>query len=165
MKGNNGQISGEYLLLSGVLIIVLILSFVFIAGEDELNRAMAASRNGVIEGIATSSSANYPTDTYYDYSDSKNNLLDPYSVELVNISYTELGWDNNYDKKKIRFEVYAKASKNFNKKELDSIGDRINFNLRKSIAITFNTISSTNSLYNPVFSPHYVYTTANVKWV
>lgn len=165
MKGNNGQISGEYLLLSGVLIIVLILSFVFIAGEDELNRAMAASRNGVIEGIATSSSANYPTDTYYDYSDSKNNLLDPYSVELVNISYTELGWDNNYDKKKIRFEVYAKASKNFNKKELDSIGDRINFNLRKSIAITFNTTSSTNSLYNPVFSSHYVYTTANVKWV
>ena len=155
MKGNNGQISGEYLLLSGVLIIVLILSFVFIAGEDELNRAMAASRNGVIEGIATSSSASYPTDTYYDYSDSKNNLLDPYSVELVNISYTELGWDNNYDKKKIRFEVYAKASKNFNKKELDSIGDRI----------TFNTTSSTNSLYNPVFSPHYVYTTANVKWV
>lgn len=165
MKGNNGQISGEYLLLSGVLIIVLILSFVFIAGEDELNRAMAASRNGVIEGIATSSSASYPTDTYYDYSDSKTNLLNPYSVELVNISYTELGWDNNYDKKKIRFEVYAKASKNFNKKELDSIGDRINFNLRKSIAITFNTTSSTNSLYNPVFSPHYVYTTANVKWV
>ena len=105
MKGNNGQISGEYLLLSGVLIIVLILSFVFIAGEDELNRAMAASRNGVIEGISTSSSASYPTDTYYDYSDSKNNLLDPYSVELVNISYTELGWDSNYDKKKIRFEV------------------------------------------------------------
>lgn len=165
MKENKGQISGEYLLLSGILIIVLILSLVFIADEDELNRAMGASRNGVIEGISSSSYSMYPIDTFYDYSDSKSDLLDPYYVEIVNITYAELGWDNNYDKKKIQFKVYAKASKNFNMEELDSIGDRINFNLRKSIALTFNTSSSTNELYNPVFSPHYIFTTANVKWV
>lgn len=165
MMENSGQISGEYLLLSGVLIIVLIMSLVFIASEDEINRAMAASRNGVIEGMASSAPAMYHIDTYHDYSKSKSVLLDPYSVELVNISYTELGWDSNYDKKKIQFKVYAKTSKHYNKQELDSIGDRINYNLRKSIAVTFNTTSSTNRLYNPVFSPHYVYTTANVKWV
>ena len=165
MMENSGQISAEYLLLSGVLIIVLIMSLVFIASEDELNRAMAASRNGVIEGMDSSAPALYSIGTYRDYSKSKSVLLDPYSVELVNISYTELGWDSNYDKKKIQFKVYAKTSKNYNKQELDSIGDRINYNLRKSIAVTFNTTSSTNGLYNPVFSPHYVYTTANVKWV
>ena len=165
MKENTGQVSGEYLLLSGVLIMVLILSLVFIAGEDELNRAMGASRNGVIEGISSSASAIYPSDTYYGYLESKYNLMDPYSVELVNVTYSELGWDNNYNKKKIQFRVYAKTSEKFNKRELDSIGDRINFNLRKSIAVTFNTTSSTNGLYNPVFSPHYVFTTANVKWV
>ena len=57
MNDNNGQISGEYLLLSGVLIIVLILALAFIAGEDELNRVMAAARNGAIDGMASSSSA------------------------------------------------------------------------------------------------------------
>lgn len=165
MRENKGQISGEYLLLSGVLIIVLILALVFVASEDELNRAMGASRNGAIEGIASSSSAMYPADTYDDYSDSKTNLLHPYSVDIVNVSYTELGWDSNYNKKKIQFMVYAKASQDYTKKELDSIGERINYNLRKSIAISFNSTSSTNGLYNPVFSPHYVFTTANVKWV
>ena len=63
------------------------------------------------------------------------------------------------------FKVYAKASERFDSRELVSIGDRINFNLRKSIAISFNSTSSTNKLYNPVFSKHYVFTTANVKWV
>ena len=77
----------------------------------------------------------------------------------------ELGYDDNYDKKKIQFKVYANTSKNFSKKQLDSIGDRINYNLRKSLAISFNSTSSTNKLFNPVFSSHYVFTTANVKWV
>ena len=165
MRDNKGQISGEYLLLSGVLIIVLILALVFVASEDELNLAMAAARNGAIEGVSSSASAIYPVDTYNDYSDSKDILLTPFSVELINISYSELGMDNNYDKRKIQFKVYAKSSNDYTKAELDSIGDRINYNLRKSIAVSFNTTSSTNGLYNPVFTPHYVITTANVKWV
>lgn len=165
MNDEKGQISAEYLLLMGVLIIVLILSIIFVVGENELNIAMGAARNGVIEGIGTSSAALYPIDTYNEYSDSQSNLMQPYSVEVVNISYYELGMDNNYNKKKIQFRVYAKASDQFTNKERDSIGDRINYNLRKSIAISFNSTSSTNKLYNPVFSPHYVYTTANIKWV
>ena len=162
---NKGQISAEFLFLFGVMIIVVILAIVFTAQENELNIAMSAARNGVNEGITTSSSAIYPKDTYKDYSNSKTSLLYPYSVKIVNISYNELGYDNNYDKKKIQFKVYAKTSNHFNNKELVSIGDRINYNLRKSLALSFNSTASTNKLYNPVFSPHYVYTTANVKWV
>ncbi|MCQ2970244.1 hypothetical protein SAMN05216439_0473 [Methanobrevibacter gottschalkii] len=165
MTGDNGQISAELLFLFGTLIIVLMISIVFISDENELNIAMAAAHSGVIEGLATSSSGIYPADAYSDYSNSKMNVLEPYSVEIVNISYTELGGDNNYDKKQIQFKVYAKTSDRFNNKELTSIGDRINYNLRKSIAVSFNSINATNKLYNPVFSPHYVYTTANVKWV
>ena len=157
--------SAELLFLFGSLIIVLMLSAVFLAGENELDIAMSAARNGVIEGLATSSGGIYPSDTYRDYSNSKTSLLYPYSVEIVNISYLELGNDINYDKKRIQFKVYAKTSSRFSNDELVSIGDRINYNLRKSIAVSFNSTSSTNKLYNPVFSPHYVYTTANVKWV
>lgn len=165
MMDNKGQISAEFLFLFGVLIIIVMLSIVFVAQEQELNLAMSSARNGVIEGISLSSSAIYPKDTYNDYSSLETNLLTPYSVEIINISYKDLGYDVNYDKKRIQFNVYAKTSDRFSSDELVSIGDRINYNLRKSIAITFNSTSSTNKLYNPVFSPHYIYTTANVKWV
>lgn len=165
MTDESGQVSAEYLFLAGVLIIVLMVSAVFIASESELNIAMSAARNGVNEAVGSSSQAIYPKETFNDYSNSKSDLLMPYSVEIVNITYTEMGQDKNYDKKKIQFKVYAKASKSFSKKRLDSIGDRINYNLRKSLAISFNSTSSTNKLYNPVFSSHYVFTTANVKWV
>ncbi|WP_407415314.1 hypothetical protein [Methanobrevibacter sp.] len=158
--------SAEFLFLFGVLIIIIMISIVFISGENELNTAMEAARNGVIEGVTTSSSAVYPeNDAYAEYSDRKEGLLTPYSVDIVNISYEEFGFDNGYDKKQIQFQVYAKTSDRFDSEELVSIGDRINYYLRKSIAISFNTTDSTNNLYNPVFSPHYVFTTANVKWL
>ena len=162
---NKGQLSAEYLLLAGVLIILVMLAIVFVASENELNTAMGAARNGVTEGIGTSSVAIYSKDSYNDYASSKSSLLHPYSVEIINITYSDLGRDNNYDKQKIQFKVYAKVSDKYSKSELDSIGDRINYNLRKSLAICFNSTSSTNKLYNPVFSPHYVFTTANIKWV
>ena len=164
MMDNKGQISAEFLFLIGVMILIVMISIVFIAQEQELNQAMASARNGVSEGLATSSSGIYSEDTYREYSTSKTSLMYPYSVEIINISYTDLGYDNNYDKKRIQFMVYAKTSDKFKADELVSIGDRINYNLRKSIALGFNTTQSTNNLYNPVFSPHYVYTTANVKW-
>lgn len=165
MKENSGQIGAEYLFFTGVMILIIMISAVFIYNQQELNIAMSAARDGVNDGVADSSSGIYPKQTFNDYSKSKSNLLIPYSVEIVNVSYSEMGIDDNFNKKKIQFKVYAKSSRDFSKKELDSIGDRINYNLRKSIAVSFNSTSSTNKLYNPVFSPHYVFTTANVKWV
>ena len=165
MRDSRAQISAELLFLFGVLVLVFMISVIFIANQNELNTAMAAARSGAIEGIALTSSGIYPIDTYREYSNSDMNILNPYCVELVNISYLEMGMDNNYNKKRIQFKVYAKSSKEFNSDELVSIGDRINYNLRKSVAISFNSTDATNKLYNPVFSQHYVFTTANVKWV
>ncbi len=135
-----------------------------IANENELNIAMAAAKSGADEGVASSSSAIYPKETFNEYDDMEG-LKHPYSVSIVNVSYNSSGIDENYGKQKIQFKVYAKASADYNKKELDSIGDRINYNLRKSVAMSFNTADSTNKLYNPVFSNNYVFTTANVVWV
>lgn len=165
MTEKSGQISAEYLFITGILILIAMISAVLIYDQQELNTAMSAAKIGVNDGIAVSSSGIYPKQTYNEYSKSKSNLLLPYSIEIVNISYSEIGFDNNYDKKRIQFKVYAKSSKELSKKQLDSIGERINYNLRKSIAISFNSTSATNKLYNPVFSHHYVFTTANVKWV
>ena len=165
MIESKGQVSGEYILLIGVLIIVVMMAIVCISHENELNIAVMAARNGVMEASQASSSAIYPDDAFEEYSDSKSGLLHPYSLTIVNVSYNELGFDSNYDKERIQFRVYAKTSGNYDNGELTSIGDRINYNLRKSIAISFNTTSTTNRLYNPVFSKHYVFTTANVKWI
>ena len=162
LNDENAQISGEYLLLIGSLIIILMISIAFISQEEELIIAMAAADNGINE--ATSLGAIYPKESYGEYEKSKIALLTPYSVEIINISYENQGYDNAYQREKIQFKVYAN-SKNLDKKDLDSIGDRINYDLRKSIAISFNTSNAGNKLYNPAFSPHYVYTTANVKWV
>lgn len=165
MTDNRGMMSAELLFLFGSLIVVLMILSVFIAGENELNIAMSAARCGAMDGIASSSSGIYPLDIYREYSNSKKALLNPYSVEIINVSYIELGMDNNYGKKRIQFKVYAKTSDRFKKDELESIGSRINYYLRKSLAVSFNTTDATNDLYNPVFSKRYVYTTANVKWM
>lgn len=164
MNDEKGQLSGEYMLLVGSLIVVLMISIFMIANENELNIAMAAAKSGADEGVASSSSAIYPKETFNEY-DGLEGLKHPYSVSIVNVSYNSSGSDENYGKQKIQFKVYAKASVDYNKKELDSIGDRINYNLRKSVATSFNTTDSTNKLYNPVFSNNYVFTTANVVWV
>lgn len=164
MNDEKGQLSGEYMLLVGSLIVVLMISIFLIANENELNIAMAAAKSGADEGVASSLSAIYPKETFNEY-DGLEGLKHPYSVSIVNVSYNSSGIDENYGKQKIQFKVYAKASVDYNKKELDSIGDRINYNLRKSVAMSFNTTDSTNKLYNPVFSNNYVFTTANVVWV
>lgn len=164
MNDEKGQLSGEYMLLVGSLIVVLMISIFMIANENELNIAMAAAKSGADEGVASSSCAIYPKETFNEYDDMEG-LKHPYSVSIVNVSYNSSGIDENYGKQKIQFKVYAKASVDYNKKELDSIGDRINYNLRKSVATSFNTANSTNKLYNPVFSNNYVFTTANVVWV
>ncbi len=165
MIDNTGQVSAEFLFVFGVLILIVMLSIVFVSDQQELNIAMSAARSGAIEGVGTSSSAIYSEDTFRDYSYDKESLLMPYDVRIVNVSYNDLGYDVNYERNWIQFEVYAKTSDRFDSDELVSIGDRINYNLRKSLAVSFNSTASTNNLYNPVFSNHYVYTTANVKWV
>lgn len=163
MMDNKGQMSGEYLILVGSLVIILMLAISYVAQEEELAIAMASAKNGATEGA--SSFQIYSKDSYDEYVQAKDDLLFPYSVDIVNVSYAQMGHDNVYGRDKIQFKVYATSSVDFNKKELDSIGDRINYNLRKSIAVSFNTAGAGNKLYNPAFSPHYVYTTANVKWI
>ena len=143
-----GQSSAEFLLLIGFFIALLVVSSIFILEEDELNKAMIAARNGVNEGIIIDSAAVYPDDVYREYELSKENLLHPSLIKLENVNYTNMGVDSGY-----------------NKDLQDSFGDRINYNLRKSLAYTFNSENLTNELYNPVFSNHYVFTTANVKWI
>lgn len=95
---NKAQTSAEFLLLFGSLILIIMASIGFIASENELTMAMVAARNGVGEGSVSSISAIFSKDTYHEYSQENNLLLVPSSVEIINITYNDLGHDSAYDK-------------------------------------------------------------------
>ena len=73
---SRGQISAEYLLLLGSLIVILMISISFIASQNELTMAMVAARSGVNEGSLYASSAIYPSDIFNDYSKKDYEILE-----------------------------------------------------------------------------------------
>ncbi len=160
-----GQLMMELVFLIGVLLVIVVASSSYVLHQNELMMAMSAAREGVNEGISMDSASVFPKDVYKDYKNSKEGLLTPNSVRLVSINYTNMGFDSNYDKEKIQFNVKVSSDDITDRKERDSAGDRINYNLRKSIALSLRTENLTNSLFNPVFSKHYMYTTSKVKWM
>lgn len=161
---NNGQLSAELILLIGFLIIISIFAIVLISYENEFNIAILAAREGVNDGLFTDGVAIYPEVTYNDYIDKKQVLLHPNDIHLVKIDYKENGYDTTRNKTKIQFKVYVTSQTIKDKDIQNSAGDRINYNLRKSLAIAFNSTSMSNALFNPVYSKHYIFTTANVVW-
>lgn len=159
-----GQLTMEFIFLIGVLLLVILVSSIYVLHQNELIIAMAAAREGVNEGISIGSTGVFPEDIYKDYNFFKKSLLIPNSIKLVSINYTNMGFDSKYGKEKIQFNVFVLSDTIKDKKEQDSAGDRINYNLRKSIAKSVGSENLTNSLFNPVFSKNYIYTTSNVKW-
>jgi len=62
---DKGQITGEYILLLGFTISALILLFSFLEDSLELNIAIAAARDGAIQGANMNELAIYPGKAYY----------------------------------------------------------------------------------------------------
>lgn len=160
-----GQLSMEFIFLIGVLLIIVVSSSVYMIHQNELVLAMSAAREGIVEGISIDEVAVYPEKTFKEYEHIKKDLISPKSIKLVKLNYTNMGLDSNYNKEKIQFNVIVTSNENLDGRQKDSAGERINYNLRKSIAHSFNSGKQTNKLYNPVFSKHYIYTTSDVKWV
>ena len=161
-----GQISAELLLLiSFTLIAAMILSNV-IMDSNELNIAMASARNGAFEGISSSGLAIFPKETYDNYSkdSKKQSLMRTKNIKIVKISQSIKGKDA-FNRTRIQLKVYASSPTVKTKEEKESVGDRINYNVRKSITNSFKTENITNRLFNPAFSNKYSFTTANVVWV
>ena len=83
---------------------------------------------------------------------------------IINIKKTEKGKDS-LNKTRIQLKVYASSPNIQTKEEKESLGERINYNMRKSIVDSFKSENISNKLYNPAFSDSYSFTTANVEWV
>ena len=163
---NKGQITVELILILSFIIIIII-SITIIAGSaNELNMAMLAAEQGAFNGASGNGMAIFPQESYKNYSGNieKQGILNPKNIHIINIKKIEKGKDT-LNKTRIQLKVYASCPNIQTREEKESIGDRINYNMRKSIVKSFKSENITNKLYNPAFSDSYSFTTANVEWV
>ena len=160
-----GQTSIEFMFLVGFAITITILVFSYALNANELNIAMSAARDGALEGTNINSFAIYSEITFKEYEIEKLRLLYTSNIKIVKIDYKNQGFSNVYKKTKIMLMIYASSPMLSSYVDRNSLGDRINYNARKSITNSFKTHNLTNVYYNPAFSDNYVFTTADVKWV
>lgn len=161
---SGGQISAEYMMIAGFMLIVSCSVALFISTDSELTHAMAAARSGATQGIITDSLAIYPDESYKNYEKEHFRLISTSGVKIVQIKYKNEGYQPLYNRTKIQLHIYA-TSTHMNSTDLNCLGDRINYNARRSICEVFNTKDLTNSFFNPAFSGKYVFTTADVDWI
>ena len=163
---NKGQITVELLLLISFALISAILLANAIIDANELNVAMASARDGAFEGISSNGLAIYPKESYDNYSKDpkKESLLREKCIRIIKINQTIKGQDN-FNRTRIQLKIYASSPDVKTKEEKEAVGDRINYNVRKSITQSFKSENITNKLFNPAFSNKYSFTTANVVWV
>ena len=161
-----GQITVELLLLISFALITAILLANAIIDANELNVAMASARDGAFEGISSNGLAIYPKESYDNYSKDtkKQPLLREKSIKIIKINQTIKGKDN-FNRTRIQLKIYASSPDVRTKEQKEAVGDRINYNVRKSITESFKSENITNKLFNPAFSNKYSFTTANVVWV
>lgn len=160
----NAQISAEFIMIAGFILIITCAVVYFIGEESELIHAMAAARSGATEGAIADSQAVYSDEAFSDYNKEHPRLLIPTNVKIVKIDYINQGFNPLYNRTKIQLRIYA-SGPSMSNSDKNCLGDRINFQARKSICETFNTQDLTNSFFNPAFSAKYVFTTGDVQWV
>lgn len=156
-----GQISAEFVLVIG-LVLIIVLGIVSFLGEDnELNQVMSAARSGAIEGANMDSFGIYPNDKFNEYNSANSThkrVLGQTSVKIIRINYKK-------NDTAIQLNITASAPSVTNPTDRNALGDRINFYARQSICESFNTVNQTNSLFNPAYSNNYRITTTDVYWI
>ena len=161
-----GQITVELLLIISFTLIAMIILANMIIDSNELNIAMASARNGAFEGASSNGLAIYPKESYENYSkdSKKQSLMNVKDIKIINISQSIKGKDT-FNRTRIQLKIYASSPTIKTKEEKESMGDRINYSVRKSITNSFKTENISNKLFNPAYSNKYSFTTANVVWV
>lgn len=164
-KDNKGQISVELLLLISIIIIIIIGVSITLNNETELTKAMASARQGATEGSSINGLAIYPKESYDEYiSKNLDSMTHTKSIKIIKIDKKVQDKDA-LNKTRIQLKIYAHCQDIKTTNEKETAGDRINYNVRKSISTSFNTQNLSNALFNPAYTPHYSFTTANVQWV
>ncbi|MEA4957662.1 hypothetical protein SDC9_08624 [bioreactor metagenome] len=162
---NKGQGSIEFLFLISFSIVTVLLMANFLGNIYDFNLAILAAKNGINPGLNAGRISVLEESAYDKYKINNTVLIHPNSIKIVKIETINRGFDDRYNKTSIQIRVYASSTSLISREDMVSIGEKINFSLRKSITLAFNTNNLSNGLYNPCFSKKHLYTTANVQWV
>lgn len=162
---DNGQISAEFVMIVGIGLVTTLIFAHASLEAIELNTITSAARNGVTEGIAMDSMAVYPSEKFKKYSESYPRLKTCSRVVYIDTRCINLGYDRTYQKTKLQIKIRASTPDQMNQVEMDCLGDRINYYVRKNICKAFKTEDRANIYYNPAFSDRYIITTSNVEWL
>ncbi len=153
---NKGQLSAEYMLLIGVMVLVLLISTSMIIDQSEKNTIITSAQVGIQTGIDKNAYAMYYNDTFNRYQESYPELLTPTEIDVVKI-------DSNTNDKKMELQITLHTSKSLTSYEQYVIGSRVNYYTRRCISEAFNKTG--NTYYDPAYSDNYEITTKDVKWV
>lgn len=154
----------EYSFIAVVLLIFSYSLFSVVQHEHELSVALCAAKSGANLATTMNNYAVYPTISFDNYTEFKPELLSPSVTKIIKIEYKFKGYNERYKKFEIELQVYAHVNRLFNNHSLRSLGDRINYNVRKSICEVFGT-GDKYEYYDPAFSQNFVFITPEVKWV
>lgn len=154
---NKGQLTVEYILLLGIILIIIISSLNMILSESEKNTILTSAQIGASTGINKNGYAMYYNDTFNDYQKNYPLLLTPTEIKIIKIELYET------DNKTLELQVTAQTSSSLTNNEKNRMGSRINYYIRKSICETFGK-KAVNIYYDPAMSNNYVIKTRTVVW-
>ncbi|QHN08153.1 hypothetical protein [Methanothermobacter sp. THM-2] len=159
-----GQVPIEYLLLTGAGLLIATLIAVQAGMQLELMAAHSAAKTGALEGVTTDTLAVYPAVTFEEYQNQKPVLLQPSDVRVLRVELIDEGYNSTYGRRKFRLRAWLSGPP-MESSLRESLSDRVNFCMRRSISRTFRTENLTGTYHNPALSDHYVFTTSEAVWV
>lgn len=154
---NKGQLSVEYILLLGIILMIIITSTSMFINQSEKNQIMTQAHIGAQIGVDKNGYALYYNDTFNNYMDNYPRLLTPTKVKITEIEMYEI------NKNTIELEVIVYSSDTLSSTEKYIIGSRINYYVRKTITKSFNKTQVT-LYYDPALTNNYIVKTRTVKW-
>lgn len=155
---NKGQITVEYILLIGVLLVVLSLSIQTIYQESEKNTILYSAQMGANEAIDKNAFAIYYNDTFINYQNNYQRLLTPTEIKIIDLNMNELN-------KKLELEITLHSNTYLSNNEKYIIGSRVNYYIRKSIYHSFHNNTTNDTYYENLITNNYLITTKTAKWV
>lgn len=153
---NNGQITLEYILIMGIIIIIMMSTIQTLNTQSEKNIILAAAHTGAQIGVDKNSYAMYYNDTVNNYAINHPQLLYPIEIKIIKINMSQ--------EEEVIFLQAQLSSNNYltlNQKEI--ISQRVNYYIRKTVAETFNQ-KNADLFYENVKSENYNIKTKKVRW-
>ncbi|MDI6701466.1 hypothetical protein [Methanothermobacter wolfeii] len=160
----HGQVTAEFLILTGIGVLIATVMAAQASEQMELITALSAARTGASEAVSANTYAVYPATTFDEYSRGKPELLFPGKVRVMRIEVIDEGYSATYGRRKYRLRAWLSGPP-LPSQLRESLSDRVNYCIRRSITGTFKTENLTNVFHNPAFSDNYVFTTSEAVWV